>query len=301
MKRYASVSALAAAALASSVAAAAPAAASHLQPAPVAASHAQAAPAARSPLQAAHAAVTSIQPGGPLGLARGSHASRQSITESTQNVVSNNWGGYVALKSGTHFRYIQSTFFVPYVDCASTPDSFSGHWVGIDGANNASVEQDGILAACQGTTPAYAAWYEMFPQPPVYPDITIRPGDSILASVYYNSSTRKFTLKLADTTNGRHFSVTRSCPSGASCQRTSAEAISEAPSSGTGVLPLTDFRAEGYSDTKVTNRSGQHGGLRSPNWNTLAVTTVNSSGTVLDQPTAIFRGTAFSMYWMAES
>jgi peptidase A4-like protein len=291
MKRYASVSALAAAALASSVIAAAPAAASP----------AHAAPAAASPAQPAQAAATSIQPGGPLGLATGSHASRESIAESTQNVVSDNWGGYIALKSGTRFRYVQSTFFVPYVDCAGTPDSFSGHWVGLDGASNASVEQDGILAACQGRTPLYAAWYEMFPQPPVYPDITIRPGDSIVASVYYNSSTHKFTLKLTDTTNGRHFSVTRSCPPGASCQRTSAEAISEAPSGATGVLPLTDFRAEGYSGIKVTSQAGRHAGLRSASWNTLAVTTVNSSGTVLDQPTAIFHGTAFSMYWMAES
>ena len=64
--------------------------------------------------------------------------------------MSQNWGGYVAQQHGVKFRYVRATFFVPYVDCASTPSSFSGHWVGLDGAGNATVEQDGILAACQG-------------------------------------------------------------------------------------------------------------------------------------------------------
>jgi len=278
---YGRVSALAAAAITCSVIVAPPAAASHGRP-------------VRAP-------VTRVQPGGPLGLAGGGPTSRKGITESTQNVVSDNWGGYVALQPGTRFRYIQATFFVPYVDCTSTPDSFSGHWVGLDGASNGTVEQDGILAACQGSTPQYAAWYEMFPQPPVYPDITIRPGNSIVASVYFSASTNRFTLRVTDTTNGEHFTVTRACPAGSTCARASAEAISEAPSGGSGILPLTDFRAEGYSGITVTSRYGRRGGLRSPFWNTLAVTTQNTTGTVLDQPTGIFRGTAFSMYWMAEN
>jgi hypothetical protein len=190
-------------------------------------------------------------------------------------------------------------FFVPYVDCAGTPNSFSGHWVGLDGASNATVEQDGILAACQGTTPQYSAWYEMFPKPPVYSTIPIHPGNSIVASVYYDASAGTFTLSLTDTSNGAHFSHTQACPSGSACQRTSAEVISEAPSNGASILPLTDFRAESFSDAVVTDSRGVRAGLRGPAWDTLDVTTQDPGGRVLDQPTQIYRGMSFGCYWMA--
>jgi hypothetical protein len=221
-----------------------------------------------------------------------------SFTSNTANVVSGNWGGYVAERQGVRFRYVRAVFFVPYVNCAATPNSFSGHWVGLDGASNATVEQDGILAACQGTAPQYSAWYEMFPKPPVYSTIPIHPGNSIVASVYYDSN-GTFTLSLTDTTDGAHFSHTAACPSGAACQRASAEVISEAPSNGTSVLPLTDFRAESFSDSVVTDSRGTRAGLRGRAWDTLSVTTENPGGTVLDQPTQIYKGMSFDCYWMA--
>jgi len=242
-----------------------------------------------------------IKPGGPMAVARNQPSAPRAFSGKTINVVSQNWGGYVAQQHGVKFRYVRATFFVPYVDCASTPSSFSGHWVGLDGAGNGTVEQDGILAACQGATPTYSAWYEMFPLPPVYSNITVRPGNSIVASAYYDSGTGKFTLSLTNTTNGEHFTHTLACPSGSLCQRNSAEVISEAPSSGVSILPLTNFRAESFSDAVVTNSHGQRGGLRAPWWGTFGVSTENNSGAVLDQPTQIFRGKAFDCYWMAQS
>lgn len=245
--------------------------------------------------------LTRIQPGGPIAVPRSHPVFRGPDVRNTTKVASSNWGGYASLRSASRFRYIQSTFFVPYVDCKSTPNSFSGHWVGLDGLTDGTVEQDGILAACAGTRPVYAAWYEMFPRPPVYKRITVRPGSSILASVFYNSRTHAFELSLVNTTNGEGFHVTRRCPRGAVCRRASAEVISEAPSSRTGVLPLSNFRAESYSSTKVTSGSGHHGGLRAHWWRTVSITTINKSGQILDQPTSIFHGTAFDMYWMRET
>jgi hypothetical protein len=242
-----------------------------------------------------------IRPGGPMALPGNRPAAPPAFPGKTINVVSQNWAGYVAQQHGVRFRYVRATFFVPYVDCASTPSSFSGHWVGLDGAGNGTVEQDGILAACQGTTPVYSAWYEMFPLPPVYATITVRPGNSIVASAYYDAGTRKFTLSLTDTTNGQHFSHALSCPSGSRCQRLSAEVISEAPSSGATILPLTNFRAESFGDAAVTDSHGQRGGLRGAWWDTYGVTTEDASGVVLDQPTQIFRGRDFDCYWMAQS
>jgi hypothetical protein len=223
----------------------------------------------------------------------------RAFSANTVNIVSGNWAGYVAQRPGVRFRYVRATFFVPYIDCAGSPSSFSGHWVGLDGEGNGTVEQDGILAACQGGTPVYSAWYEMFPLPPVYATIAVRPGNSIVASAYYNAGTRMFTLSLTNTTNGQHFSHTLACPAQSPCQRLSAEAISEAPSSATSILPLTNFRAESFSDVVVTNSHGQRAGLRAPWWDTFSVTTENNGGTVLDQPTQIFRGKAFGCYWMA--
>jgi hypothetical protein len=237
-----------------------------------------------------------IQPGGPL-LPAG-YARIHPIIN-TINVVAGNWGGYAASRQGTTFRYVQASFFVPYVDCKSTPNSFSGHWAGLDGFSNGTVEQTGILAACNGSTPLYSAWYEMFPNPPVYPNIKIHPGESVVASVYYDRAAGKFRLSLTDTTNGQHFSRLLRCPKGAACQRTSAEAISEAPSGKTGVLPLANFRAESFVSTKITSASGHRDGLRSARWNTYRITTMSrSSGRVLDQPTSLMRGSAFSTYWM---
>jgi hypothetical protein len=242
-----------------------------------------------------------IKPGGPMAAAGNRSAAPQAFSGNTVNLVSGNWGGYVAQRAGVKFRYVRAAFFVPYVDCASAPSSFSGHWVGLDGAGNGTVEQDGILAACQGSTPTYSAWYEMFPLPPVYATITVRPGNSIVASAYYDSGTRQFTLSLTDTTNGQHFSHTLGCPAQSQCQRLSAEVISEAPSSGASILPLSNFRAESFSDVVVTDSHGRRGGLRAPWWDTFSVTTENTGGTVLDQPTQIFRGKAFDCYWMAQS
>jgi len=245
--------------------------------------------------------LTKIKPGGPMALPGNRPAAPLAFSGKTVNVVSQNWGGYVAQRQGVRFRYVRATFFVPYVDCASTPSSFSGHWVGLDGAGNATVEQDGILAACQGTRPTYSAWFEMFPLPPVYSAMTVWPGNSIVASAYYDSGTGKFTLSLTDTTNGQHFSHTVACPARSQCQRLSAEVISEAPSSGTSILPLTNFRAESFSDVVVTNSHGERAGIRGPGWDTFGVTTQSMTGAVLDQPTQNFRGRAFDCYWMAAS
>lgn len=242
-----------------------------------------------------------VKPGSPMVRARGRRATAR-FGAHANDVQSVNWGGYASLQPGHSFRYVQATFFVPYVNCTATPDSFSAHWAGLDGFSTNTVEQTGVLAACQGSTPTYAAWYEMFPQFPVYPNIVVNPGDSIVVSVFYQQQAKRFDLSLTDTTNGHHFTRRLACPSGSTCRRATAEVISEPPSSGSTILPLTDFRAESYSGIRVTDQAGHRGTLRSGRWNTVRITTVSqSSGAVTDQPTELFRGTTFSTYWMRVS
>lgn len=238
-----------------------------------------------------------IRPGGPALLARGQHLPARSGM-GTANVTSLNWGGYAASRRGTRFRYIRATFFVPYVDCTSTPDARSAHWVGLDGLRNNTVEQAGISADCNGSAPSYRAWYEMVPRPPVFQHISVRPGDAIVASVSYSRRTAKFTLSLADTTNGQHFRHSGACPARAVCLRAAAEAISEPPLGPGGYLPLANFRAEDYNSVLVIDQAGHRGGLRSAHWDTTKITTVDQGGAILDRPTALQAGSAFGTYWM---
>jgi len=247
----------------------------------------------------APAAAPRARPGGPAILARGQHLPARSGM-GTATVTSLNWGGYAASRRGVRFRSIRATFFVPYLDCASTPDAQSAHWVGLDGLRNSTVEQTGISADCNGASPSYRAWYEMVPEPPVFQRITIRPGDAIVASVSYSRRAAKFTLRLADATNGRHFSHTGACPARATCPRGAAEAISEPPLGAAGYLPLANFRAGEYDSVLVTDQAGHRGGLRGSHWDTTKITTVNQGGAVLDRPTALHAGHAFGTYWMRE-
>jgi hypothetical protein len=75
--------------------------------------------------------------------------------------------------------------------------------------------------------------------------------------------------------------------------------ISEPPSSGSQILPLTDFRGESFTGVRVTDQTGHRGTLRSRRWNTVKIINVNpADNAVLDQPTQLFQGTAFDNYWM---
>jgi hypothetical protein len=280
-------------------------AASAFAKAPAAPAAAAAAARATAPARATASAaplLTKVQPGGPIAATGGERAAVAAFGNRTTNVVSSNWAGYVAGRRGLKFRSVKATFFVPYLDCAnsSSPITYSGHWVGLDGAGSSTVEQDGILAACEGTKAVYSAWYEMFPQPPVYAKMNVRAGNAIVASVDYSRVHHRYTLSVSNLSTGAEFLRTRKCPAGSTCRRLSAEAISEAPSSGTSILPLANFRAESFSDIRVAAQNGKTSGLRSRWWNTLSITTEGAHGAVMDQPTSIARGMVFDDYWMAE-
>jgi hypothetical protein len=107
---------------------------------------------------------------------------------------------------------------------------------------------------------------------------------------------------LRDVTNGKHFSLTLKCAAKA-CIRSSAEVISEAPSNGSGgILPLADYRAEGYSGITVTTSRGHRSGLSSGSWKTFQIVGVGDSSHELEaQPTSLFHGQAFGTYWFRAS
>ena len=241
-----------------------------------------------------------VSPGGPMVIA-GRAAPDGPARPGRAIIHSLNWAGYAGNRAGTRFRYVSAAFQVPYLDCAAAPKAYSSHWVGLDGLGSATVEQVGIEADCAGSTPRYYAWYEMYPKP-VSVAFTVHAGNAVRASVTYKRSARKFVLMLRDISTGRHFTRTLKCAAKI-CLRSSAEVISEAPSSSSGgILPLANYRAASFSSITLTTSTGHRSGLTSRYWKTYQIVGVGESSRKLAaQPTSVGRGQAFSVYWFRAS
>jgi hypothetical protein len=140
------------------------------------------------------------------------------------------WSGYV-VAPGTPLTDVSATWKVPPVVCAkTTAPQAAVFWVGLDGWYSRTVEQAGVEAYCSGTTAVYTAWWEMFPTNHITQVFSVRPGDSIAASVHYLNGV--FTITVKDTTSGATSTVNARCASGATCKRSSAEWIAESPTYG---------------------------------------------------------------------
>ncbi len=170
---------------------------------------------------------------------------------------SGNWSGYFAL--GQAFSAVTGSWSVPAVTCPTSATSYSSQWIGIDGAQSQTVEQDGTESDCFGTTPNYDAWYEMYGDnavnsgyevelsPATYP---VAPGDGMTASVSLAGST--WTLAINDTTQSWAYSTNIPSPSPAP-QQSSAEWIVERPEVGGSLSTLSDFGNAGFTNATATN------------------------------------------------
>lgn len=239
-------------------------------------------------------------------------ASQPTLTNSIQRSTAPNLAGYIAFSStGTvTFRFVSVHFTVPFLDCqgVTVPQAAAQHWVGLFGTERVGVETD-----CNGTTPAYRAFWAFFPNFH-FPSITINPGNSIQMSVFFNTTTREYTFTLTDSGNGQGFTRTTPCPSTVSCSRRDANALTETPINPTNTaefLPLADFQASSFDDVHLTNTSGSHrGGLQSSFWSTLRIGMVSQSdvnfsltgvalaaGLTLANTTSLYNKNTFLVYW----
>ncbi|MGH3471261.1 MAG: G1 family glutamic endopeptidase [Nocardioidaceae bacterium] len=190
---------------------------------------------------AAPATAVSVHHGGVL------QAPNHKISQST----SSNWAGYAA--TGTTFNSVSSSWTQPTATCTKT-QTYSSFWVGLDGYSSNSVEQTGTDADCSATgVPSYYAWYEMYPKFPVnlstssYP---VSPGDHLSASVVA-AGRNSFTLTIANATKGWTYRTVQKHKAA----RSSAEVIAEAPSSSSGVLPLTNFGTVNFGSSMANGQS----------------------------------------------
>ncbi|SRR5581483_5330642 len=184
------------------------------------------------------AIVHGFRPGGAMIKTGGKTAAGKGSVFADQ---SSNWSGYAVTGGTNAFNSVSASWTEPSVSCSGR--AFSSFWVGLDGFNSQSVEQTGTDSDCGAFGGAkYYGWYEMFPAAPVNFSNPVSPGDSMSASVTVSGD--NYTLSLTDNTKGWNQTIHQT-QSGLS--NSSAEVITEAPSSGSGVLPLADFHTVNYS------------------------------------------------------
>ena len=228
-------------------------------------------------------------------LAIGQHGTNHAVAghasklKALTQVESTNWSGYADTGSG--FKTVTATWKEPTGHCGSGT-SLAAFWVGIDGFSSDSVEQDGTLIECSGGTPVYFTWWEMFPTNDVQVvGETLVPGDLINASVTRSGDSYKLSVK--DPTHpANSFTTTQTC---SDCANSSAEWIAEAPSSSSGVEPLSDFGT--WSPYAATVATTSKTGVIS-SFTDDEITMADSSGNVEAQPGKLgSNGKYFTVTW----
>jgi Peptidase A4 family len=222
------------------------------------------------------ASANAVAPGHPMVASGGSSsaaaAGNSAIARATK---STNWSGYAVHSS--KYRKISATWIVPAAKCPfPKAKQYAAFWVGLDGYNSNSVEQTGTDSDCSGHTPHYYGWYEMFPAAPFFFKTLVKPGNEMSASVTF-SGTDTYTLVLKNLSRSWTHTIVKQ---ETGLARTSAEVITEAPSSTSGVLPLADFGAVTFSSVKVS-------GIPIKKLNPTAIVMADSSGNAKDSTSAI--------------
>jgi hypothetical protein len=251
---------------------------------------------AASAAPVAHHGTTAIRPGGtvrgfvPGGVIRRPAGARVQRHGKYFQDESTNWSGYAATGGDGSFNSVSASWIQPTATCNDNGDEYAAFWVGLDGFNSSSVEQTGTDSDCSGGSPDYYGWYEMYPAAPVYFSDPVQPGDSMSASVSVSSSDT-YTLVLTDNTEGWNETETIQ-ESGLA--DSSAEVITEAPSSSSGPLPLADFGTVNFSGSTANGGSMD-------SQNPTQIVMVGSSGDQLDTTSPMDSSGDFSNTWEAES
>jgi hypothetical protein len=197
-----------------------------------------------------------------------------------------NWSGYADTSTKKQaFSAVSGKWTQQTVTCTSE-DRMSATWVGLDGATNGTVEQDGTTGWCYKGKATYFTWYEMFPAGSVEVGTSLKPGDKITASVTRSGTAYTLTVKDATHTNAG-FTKKASCAAG-TCLDQSVEWIEERPAFGsTGIIPLAVYNS--WKVTGATSTAASGSGAK-----VLEITMVDSLGEyALSSPSALSGG-AFS-------
>lgn len=181
---------------------------------------------------------------------------------------STNWAGYAIQRPGVSFRTVRAQWTQPRASCRPQTATYSSYWVGLGGfsSNSPALEQIGTELDCSHSgRSSSTAWYETVPGPAYAIFKTVRPGDTMSASVTVRGGV--VTLVLRNLTRGWTFDRSlRTAPIDVS----SAEWIVEAPSECEGnwcqTLPLADFGSATFRSASATTVLGHTGTPSDPRW-----------------------------------
>lgn len=206
------------------------------------------------------------------------------------------WAGYEAVaKPGgavTSFTYVQATFTVPALNCTSASTSGATQLVRVGGGNDFNGAQ--IDMSCQNGSPTYTAKGLSTcngHDDPMYPTLTISPGDTIKLSASGNGLETAYDL----TTNASADNpLSTSCGGGPEAGALTAT---------DGSPDVADFTQIGFRQIQVqgSNQSSPHP-LASSAWNLAHYVLQGPSGRVDVKPEALLSGTytsAFANDWLA--
>jgi hypothetical protein len=209
------------------------------------------------------------------------------------------WGGWVDLAdNGDKFYQSRVQFNVPDSDCP-TPDAQAAVWVGLDGATDATVEQAGVAAVCANSKVSYYDWYDMAPNGRVKVN-PVSPGDTIVAYANYNPRKKRYYMGIDDESDPAESfnSPAQACPSGSTCDNSSAEVVVEDPGGPAGGGYLADFHKANFSDAQMVSASGLVGALQSNSeWHTEKVTMQYKSYPMVQVGARSDGSTAFTDTW----
>jgi hypothetical protein len=211
---------------------------------------------------------------------------------------SSNWSGYVATATAK-LSYVSAEWVEPSVSCVGTYPEAAVFWVGLDGWSDDTVEQGGSEAYCDGTTPIYSLWWEMYPTNSIQTAVDIRAGDTVSASVAYSGGS--YRIVVTDLTRGAGLSELEGCAAGLTCARSSAEWIAESPSYGNQLANLPRWTRFGFSQGMASVRPDHAQTSTIAVFPNFPVTMTGAQG---DRavPTALgARGEGFSDTWESEA
>jgi hypothetical protein len=207
------------------------------------------------------------------------------VTQAT----SQTWAGYAATGAAGTFTSVAASWMVPPVTCngATTRSSYA---VGLDGDGTSTIEQIGTEGDCAGDFPLYSAWFQMFPNAPVFFKNPVKPGDAMTASVT-SLGGGNFMLTLFDMTQN-WTQITEQTSAAATLG--SAEVVAEDPLLNGQAQPLSNFGIVDFLGAAINNAA-----IAAP---INEVTLQSMAGDTLAVPSTITGGVGnFSVGWDASA
>lgn len=216
------------------------------------------------------------------------------------NATSSNWSGYVVETNLNNPKTnvvsnVTGSWTVPTL-AATSDNTYSAIWVGIDGYSNGTVEQIGTSHDWVSGSQSNYAWFEMYPAGSYeIVGFPLNHGDVIVATVNYISGSN-FSLFIQNLTQSVQTHIPSWYTQTSKAKRSSAEWIVEAPYLNE-ILPLADFGTVAFTNCscRINNKTG---GISNSSWADAGITMVTTNHGVKALPSSLTdNGENFSVNW----